>query len=64
MIEEELSCNATLMLTLLFTVSSNSKRVGSEGGLDLGVSEMQDMAVIFDHVHLLNALNTVHTQLL
>ena len=51
------------MLTFLFTVTSDGKCVGSEGGLDLGIAKVQHMTIFFDHVHFLYPLDTVHTQL-
>ncbi len=41
-------------------MTGDSEGVGSQGGLHLGIVEVDDSAVILDHVHLLNARDVVH----
>merc|ERR1719427_2469152 len=48
----------------VFCVSGDRERVGSERGLDTRVVEMQDGAVIADHVHFLDVRDRVHSQFL
>lgn len=52
------------ILTFVLWVSTDGKGVGRERGLDLGVGEVKHTSIIFDHIHLLYALDTVHTKLL
>ena len=52
------------ILTFVLWVSADGKGVGRERGLDLGVGEVKHTSIIFDHIHLLYALDTVHTKLL
>jgi len=48
----------------LFTISTDGKSVCRQRGLDFWVSEVKHVAIIFDHVHLFNALYAVNGQLL
>lgn len=54
----------TNSLTFFLEVAGDSKRVGSERCLDLGVDKVHDMSIIFDHVDFLYPLDAVHGQFL
>lgn len=45
-------------------MSGDGERVGSEGSLGAWVVEVQHGAVVLDEVHLLDALDLIHSQFL
>lgn len=50
--------------TLLCRGTTNDKGVGSNRGLDLGSSKVDDLAVLLEHVHLLNSRDGLGIDLL
>ena len=62
--ELEKGKNHLKSLTLVLSMASDGKSVGCKRSLDFGVVEVDDGAVILEHVHLLYSWYVVDSQLL